>query len=737
MAAVPGDRRNGEFRLGEWLVRPSLNQLSRGGEPVRLRPKVMDVLVLLAEHAGEVVAKETIVDAVWAKKFLADSALTRAVFELREALGDEAHGSRYIETIPKRGYRLVAQVTDVPAATPAREPPPASAARPSRRPLALAAVGVSLLALLLWAVMRARPDRSTQAAATPVRIVVLPFENLGRAEDDDLAAGLTDEITGRLASVPGLAVISPTTAFRYAGTSKATAQIGRELGVSHMLCGTVRWNRSAGAQGQLRITPRLVRVSDDVQVWSEVYTSGVEGVLRVQSEIAIAVAREVGAAIGRGGRPRRDIPFTGSLDAYQAYLRGRSHAEAAVIGERDNRVALSMFERAVALDPSFALAHAEIARARSHLYHFGFERTEANRAAAAAAIARALELDPTSGTARLILGLHRYWCFRDYEGALQQLRLAQAGLGRTAETLEIESWVLRRMGRWEESLRLGSQALALDALNWRVEFNLGETCMYMRLYREAHQLFGRAIAHAPDQEYVYGYLSQNWLAWTGTTDEARRVLETMVQPGEPWPLRNWIILESLDGRYARALDRLAASQVAVVEGAMSWEPRAALEARIYRLLGREAQARQALEATRELATRALRERPDDFRVWSTLGVTLAGLGLKDEALRAATRAVEIMPLERDAVSGQGPLADMAEVDTIVGEYDKACQILDRLLSVPSMLSTPLVRLDPIWEPLRQSPCFQALLRRHGATATPATDLDLVTPIPEEPGGRSL
>jgi len=701
------------FRLADWLVQPSLDTLSRGETVVHLRPKVMDVLVLLAEHAGEVVAKETIIDAVWAKKFLADSALTRAVFELREALGDEAHGSRYVETIPKRGYRLVAPVTDVLEAAPAREPPPASAARPSRRPLALAAVGVSLLALLLWAVIRARPDRSTQAAAKAVRIVVLPFENLGRAEDDDLAAGLTDEITGRLASVPGLAVISPATASHYAGTTKATAEIARELAVDYLVGGTVRWSTGAGAPERVRITPRLVRAADDTQLWAEVYDRGVQDIFELQSEIARGVVGRVGFAVG----PAPSGPgerMTASVEAYQAYLRGLSLWSMDARSEPDLRLAVAAFERAATLDPGFALAHAEAARVRSVLYHFGFERSEENRAKARTAIATALALEPRSGGVRLASGLHRYWCYRDYEGALAELGRARAGLGPTAEVLEAQALVLRRMGRWEESARLFQQTIELNQRSWVVAFDAGDTFAFMRRYDDAKRLLERAISLAPDEPDPHGYLAHVILLRGGSVAEARRALEAMPQPRGARAAAYWFRQEACEGRFQAALERVAGGDFAILENSLMWRPKELLLAQGYRHLERAEDARPAFEAGREVTERELRARPDDFRLYSALALGLAGLGRKDEAVAAGLRGTELCPLASDALSGSSALLDLAQVYTMVGEPTLACTTLDRLLSVPSLISVPLLQLDPVWAPLRAQPCFAELVRRHGS-----------------------
>ena len=302
MNAVPADRRNGEFRLGEWLVRPGLNQLSRAGTVAHLRPKAMDVLVYLAARGGEVVPKDEVIRAIWAKQFLSDSALSRAVCELREALGDEAQRSTYIQTIPKRGYRLITAVHQV---EPAMQPPrPAEA--PARHRVAgavsrrrSAPANLSALLLLLTTWMTGHEARPGVRGVTPPlkRVLVLPFESLGPARDQYLAAGITEEITGRLTAVRECVVIADASAAGLPPVDRSITRAAHEVGADYILAGTVRWDRQPSGLSVVRVTPRLVRVSDDTQVWAEVYDAAIQDTLRVQSEIARSVVTQISIAL--------------------------------------------------------------------------------------------------------------------------------------------------------------------------------------------------------------------------------------------------------------------------------------------------------------------------------------------------------------------------------------------------------------------------------------------------------
>jgi TolB-like protein/DNA-binding winged helix-turn-helix (wHTH) protein len=270
------------FRLGDWLVEPLLNRLTRGDESVHLEPRAMDLLVFLAQHPGEVLSRETLIDGVWAEQFVGEAVLRQTIAALRDALGDDAREPTFIETIPKRGYRLIAAVAEVEP--PVEQETGRPAARfPGLRRVVWVAVGAALLlaviVALLWHGRQAPP-------AGPKRIVVLPFENLGPPEDEYFADGMTEEIISRLAAVSDLHVISRTSAMYFKGTAKKLSEIGDELGVDYALEGTVRWDRSGDGEGRVRITPQLIQVDGDRHLWSERYDEVIEDIFELQSDIA-------------------------------------------------------------------------------------------------------------------------------------------------------------------------------------------------------------------------------------------------------------------------------------------------------------------------------------------------------------------------------------------------------------------------------------------------------------------
>ena len=702
-----GESRAGDFRLGEWLVRPSLNQLLRDGAMLHLRPKVMDVLVHLAEHGREVVAKEELIEAVWAKEFLADSALSRAVFELREVLGDDAQQPRYIETIPKRGYRLIAPVV---REEPASEPPAAVTLPAPRRRIGWAALGVvALLALAsafgLWLRGGASP---TGAEAAGRKLAVLPFENLGPAEDEYLAAGITDEIGGRLAQVSGLSVISRTSAAQYARTGKTTREIAQELRVDYLLVGTVRWDRSASGAGHVRIIPRLIRTADDTHLWADVYDRVIGDVLAVQADIAEKVTRQLDLTLNQGERDALGRVVTANAEAYQAYLEGNHHVSR-LEGEEDQRLAITMYERAVRLDPDFAAAYSALTRAHAALYIYGFDRTEAHRAAARRALDRARALAPDDPDVRLAAAQFEYAFATNFEGALAEMDGAEKLAKPTRDSLALRGYVLRRLGRFAETRALLLRALELSPRDQVLENDLAITDMYLARWEEADRHLARSIELSADQHTAYEWKALNALLWKGSLAQSRAELSRMPR------LRRGSVAFALwrqaicEGDHPGALESLNLLPGATCAVQFYFYPRELMEAEVYALMGETVRARAAWDAARVILEREAGVRPEDPRVPSALGLAYAGLGRRADALREGERARRMAVTLRHAAREGFADATLARIHLMTGDRESAARLVETLLTTPTHAdAVPLVWLDPRWAALRDHPRLRAL-----------------------------
>jgi TolB-like protein len=625
---------------------------------------------------------------------------------------------RALAKSPSERYQDVKHMLDdlrslgsaTPAAGAAKQPVRAR----SRRNASIAgAVAVVVIALVLAIVPRVFNTHTSPEGPviTDERkmIVVLPFENLGPPEDEYFADGMTEEITARLASVHGLGVIARTSAIRYKKTEKTVPQIGEELGVGYILEGTIRWQRTSESQSQVRVTPQLIRVSDATHLWAEIYQEEMTDIFQVQFGIAEEVARALDVALLERERQVLERKPTDNLAAYQAYLRGIDHyVKMTPYTSGDRRLALEMLERAVALDPEFASAYAALSQVHSAYYNFGFDVTDQRRSLAKAAADRALELDPDLPEARLALGYY-YWCHKDYDRALAELAIAEEGLPNDSRIIAAVGYIFRRQGRFKEAADKLRAALKLSPHEDELVLTMGEVLLFLRDYEDAQRYVDLSLALVPDN--VDPYFEKLWtvLLWMGDNERAREMLEEMPRKIADTEYTEWLTLDLCDRRYQAALDRLAPISGELYEDygeVVPWILRAGM---VYRLMREGERAHAAFDSARVLLEEKVREGPDDFRIRGPRGIAYAGLGRKEEAMREGKLGVELLPVSKDAIVGPSRLADLAVIYTMVGEYGAALDQIEHLLSIPCWFSVQLLRLDPVWDPLRELPRYERIV----------------------------
>jgi serine/threonine-protein kinase len=548
------------------------------------------------------------------------------------------------------------------------------------------------------------------AAPSPKQnmLVVLPFENLGLPEDEYFADGITEEITSRLAALRGLGVISRSSAIRYKKTEKTIKEIGEELGVDFVLEGTVRWDRSPEGRGRVRVTPQLIRVSDDTHLWSDRYDREIEDIFAVQSDVAEKVIRQLDITLLEPERRALKAKPTENLDAYQAYLKGINYVRGVYYLEENLRLAVQMFERAVELDPNFALAFAELAGARSSLIHYELDLSEENRTKAKEAADRAFELQPNLAEGHLALGKYYYHGLKEYDKALEELAVAEKGLPNDSE---IPFWIgaiRRRQGNFEEAISYFKKALELSPQNANLPWELCTTYQFLRRYSEAEDYANLGISMAPDQSTAYRFKAWNYRLWQGSLEKARATLEQMPKEADQFTIDALIDQDVYERNYRAALKLLSSEFVEYYEG-----EKALRTGEVYLLLNEPELARRSFDSARILLEKRVREHPDNPRFHSFLGIVYAGLGRKEEAIREGKLAVELYPVSKDAVDGPDYVDFLAEIYVMVGEYDAALDQIEYLLSIPyARLSVPLLQIDPTWNPLREHPRFKRLLKKH-------------------------
>ncbi|MEE9554054.1 MAG: protein kinase [candidate division Zixibacteria bacterium] len=550
-------------------------------------------------------------------------------------------------------------------------------------------------------------------------LVVLPFDNLGPPDEEYFADGVTEEITSRLAAVRKLGVISRTSAMKYKNERSSIKEIASDLGVDYVLEGTVRWNRKSSGDSRVRITPQLIRVSDDTHLWSERYDRVLDDIFDVQSEIAERVIEQLNIALLEPERRIVEAKPTSNLDAYQAYLRGLEYAGRPDYAEEDFRLAVQMFERAVELDGDFALAYADLSRVHSALYFHGYDRTEGRVLSAKKAIDRAHELQPALPDVHLALGYYHHWCHQDYEKALEEFAIAERDLPNDTRILAVVAAIIKRQGRIDETVDNYKKAFELSPRDASLAHEIGCAYMIMRKYREADNYYDRSISIAPDQTFVYICKAWNYWLHNGDIQGGRATLEAMPRRIDRELKRPAAILfelyrlELLSRNYEEALNVLDQAEVVFDEGQWYFTLKDLLAAHTYQLLDDENRSRELYESAIGLLRIELEKRPDDDRVYSSLGIAYAGLGQKGEAIASSQKAVEIIPVSKNAVIGPFRVEDQAFSYTLIGECDKALECIEYLLAIPSWFSIHLLQIDPKWDALRDHPHYRAILRKYG------------------------
>jgi serine/threonine protein kinase/tetratricopeptide (TPR) repeat protein len=576
-----------------------------------------------------------------------------------------------------------------------------SASRGRRSRARVLSLSVICLGAIATAVLLRLGYRPEAGAGSPIRIAVLPFENLSGAEDEYFVDGLTDEVRGRLADMSALTVIARTSSNEYKGTTKTPGQIGKELGVQYLIGGTVRWDKGAGVS-RVRVSPELVRASDASTRWRRSFDAPLTDLFSMQGQVASQVAEALELALGAKDVKRLDEKPTASLPAYELFLRAR----AAGYDFAGLQHASTLYQEAVAIDSTFALAWAQLARVRARLY---YQAMSTDAAVAQMAANRAVALAPERAEGYLALGEFHYYVTHDYLRALAAyehgLKLAPAN----AELLTGLALTQQSLGRWETSLGHLQQAFELDPRSVDVASQVLANLLRLRRFPEAMRAADRALALAPDRISVIQGKATVYLA-QGDLAGARAVIAAVPSTVSHADLFVNIALFSdlfwvLDDAQQRVLLQLPVS--AFGNERAFW---AMARTEVYHLRGEYARSRVYADTARQEFEAQLRSAPEDAQRVAILGVMLAYLGRNAEAVAAGERAVSLLPISADAALGAYIQHQLVRTYILVGEFGKALDRLEPLLRIPYDLSPGLLRIDPTFDPLRTNLRFQRLAR---------------------------
>ena len=539
-------------------------------------------------------------------------------------------------------------------------------------------------------------------------LVVLPFENLSSSEDEYFADGITEETTARLSAIHGLGVIARTSARQYKNTDKTIQQIGKELEVDYVLEGTVRWQHSPEGLSRVRITPQLIKVSDATHLWSSVYDKDIADIFQVQTDIAEQVAQALDIKLLEPERRALRTKPTDNSEAYDYYLRGIDHNERGWLYDdhQEFEIAVQMFEKAVELDPDFALAYVSLSFVHSWEYFSGYDKTEERLAKSKTAVDEALRLQPDMPEAFNALAFYYYRGFLDYDRALELLMRVQKARPNFSPVLI--GWIQRRQGRWEQSVKTVEKAFELNPRSSIIANEQGISYTRMRRYKEAEEWYDRALSINPDYHSARLNKAWNYLLWKGNTKEARAVLEKL--PQSPIADDFWLLIYRLERKYQEALERLATFTHNSFKDQNSYFQKNLAYATIYYLMNEPTLINAQGDSARILLEREVRDHPSDPRYHAALGLAYAYLGCKDEAIREGKRAVELYPISKDALAGPAYVFYLAQVYAVVREHEAAIDKLAYLLSIPNnAVSVSLLKIDPTWDVLRTYPKFETLL----------------------------
>ena len=572
--------------------------------------------------------------------------------------------------------------------------------------------GVAAALLLLVGIVAAfvlvskKSARSTSIVPEK-SIAVLPFENLSRDPDNAyFADGIQEEILTRLAKIAALKVISRTSTQRYQSKPSNLAEIAKQLGVAHILEGSVQ-----KAADQVRVNVQLVNARTDFHLWAETYDRKLTDLFGVESEVAKAIADALQAKLTGGEQRALTVKPTNHPEAYDAYLRGLALEARTTHSLNDQAKIVGFYERAVQLDQAFALAWARLSRANAQMYFSSLDSTPARRDATERALKTAQKLQPNSPETLLAQAYYQYWVLRDYE-------LAKATFGRVRELLPGSSdvpgalaLIARRQGHWDESVAYWEQTLSLDPRNTEWLASAAETYAMLRQFPAALKTYDRLLDIVPNDPETVASEAKIYQA-EGNLEQAGKLLAGVnAQTPSFVAFRTKMDQLFLERHFDEAI-RLIHSRLTEyrdlsdIERLFNQFLLVLVQENAGDIAGARATAQQVLGPLETLGQKD----PDNPNFAQVLSMIHAVLGQKDAAIKEAERAITLLPTVKDAVAGPVNEENLAFVEVLVGDKNSAIPRLQRLLEIPyaNILTPALLRLHPQWDALRSDPAFQKL-----------------------------
>jgi TolB-like protein/Tfp pilus assembly protein PilF len=587
---------------------------------------------------------------------------------------------------------------------------PSAPSTPRRRRniVALVAVGVIVSAAAGFFLLPRAAARKIDKS-----IAVLPFKNSSDDKENAyFADGIQDDILTNLSKIGDLKVISRTSVEPYRDKKINVREIGKALGVSAILEGSVQKSGN-----RVHVNVQLINALDDEHIWSEIYDRDLTDVFAIQTDLAKKIAQELHAKLSPTEKEQMTRKPTENGEAYLAFVQAHNfHRDLEDFPKL--KQAEQLYERALQLDPNFALACAGYSRLQSWIYHT-YEPTAERRVKSRALAERALQLQPDLPEGHLALGFSLYYGERDYVRALAEFALAQNGLPNEAEVYLAIGAIQRRQGRWEESNANLEKAASLSPNEtWPLQ-NLVLNYQMLRKWDLANKTIDRALKLAPEAFNLWSVKAQLETSEKGTFEIAERGIQLLnTRPmDDETKMRFTIALAQtrlVQRKYAEAVQAAESMKDETLakdpEGLMGKYGTMGIAKK---MLGDETGAREAFLKAKGFAEKWVADAPNEAKRHGRLAECLAWLGEKEAAIAEAKRGTELLPENVDAFDGPVCTQTLAEIYVIVGEYDKALPIVDGLLSRPAQVTVAQLKMSPLWDPVRQDPRFIAIIKKHG------------------------
>jgi TolB-like protein/Tfp pilus assembly protein PilF len=579
---------------------------------------------------------------------------------------------------------------------------------------------VALVVSFLSFFHRASPvtTRSVSETAAPVgerSIAVLPFENLSDEKQNAyFADGVQDEILTNLARVADLKVISRTSTMQYkTGAQRNLREIAKTLGVSHVVEGSVQ--RSGG---RVRVNAQLIDAKSDMQLWGQSYDRDIADVFAIENELAENIVSHLKSKLSPQEKAAIEQKPTTDLAAHDLYIQAKTLiaiADFSLLQAESLFEAVRLLNQAIERDPAFALAYYQLAHAHDRLYFGGTDHTPARLAMADAAIQSLSRLRPNSGEAHLALGKHLYWGYLDYDHAREELRLAQKSLPNDPLPFQILGFIDRRRGRWAESAKNLERAAELDPQNPAAAGVFQQIALSyeaLRRYADAARALDRAIVLAPKDAALRVYRATMELYSHADPGPMTSTIEAILAQ-DSREAKNiadvWLYVSLCQRDFDGALHALAALPINGCYQDSIPFPRSWCEGVVAQMRGDKAAARVAFTSARTEAAKLVTQQPDYAEGLCVLGMIDAALGHKEDAIREGRRAVELLPVTKDAIGGSLLVQNLALIYAWTGEKDLAFEQLATAARIPGYLSYGQLRLHPYWDPLRSDPRFDKIV----------------------------